>query len=59
MRVDVFPNGGECVVAEVALTPGHLGEKNIRWGHLDLWMVEMLGKRWLDGYGEAKGQIGP
>merc|ERR1719215_699974 len=58
IRVDVFPNGGRPIVAEVSIVSGWLGRANLEWGEIDAWLLGLLGERWLEGYGQSQGRIG-
>lgn len=55
VRVDVFPNGGRPLVAEVSIVSGWLGRANLEWGEVDGWILGLLGERWVSGYGQAGG----
>lgn len=58
VRVDVFPNGGRPLVAEVSIVSGWLGRANLQWGEVDAWVLGLLGERWLEGYGQTQGRVG-
>lgn len=50
VRVDVFPNGGHPLVAEISIVSGWLGRANLAWGEVDVWLLELLRDRWIEGY---------
>lgn len=59
VRVDIFPNAGRPLVAEVSIVSGWLGRNNLKWGEIDAWMLELFRERWLEGYAQSRGRIGP
>lgn len=56
IRIDIFPNGGKPLVAEVSIVSGWLGSNNLEWANVDAWLIEYFRDRWLEGYGERYGR---